>query len=79
VAHGGEKEKGGVRRLGWLLLALLLLTGCEALNDALVRQSLKDGGLSSSVNRRIRQRLERNLAVPESRPKTPAPAFLDQG
>ena len=62
-----------------LLLPLLLLAGCEALNDALVRWSFKDGGISDKVNEQIREGLERKLGTPENRPHETAPPFLDQG
>ena len=64
-----------------LVLALvLLLPGCEALNDALVRHSFKDTGLSRSVDRQIREGLERRMVAPKAKIQPrPAPAFLDQG
>jgi hypothetical protein len=70
-----------VKRLAPLLLALVLalLSGCEGLNDALVRQWFKDSGLSRKVNEQIREGLERRKARPKDIPRTPAPDFLDQG
>ena len=80
MAHGGKNESARVKRLSPLLLTLVLLQGCEALNDALVRQSLQDSGLSRSVDYQIREGLERRkVAPPVKVPPGPAPAFLDQG
>ena len=63
-----------------LLLAPLLLSGCAALNDALVRRWYGDRGLSDRVNSQIREGLEKRMSAPERvLPKRPAPAFLDQG
>ena len=60
-------------------LALLLLSGCETLNDTLVRQWFKDSGLSHKVKDQIREGLERRKSAPVNIPARPAPAFLDQG
>jgi hypothetical protein len=69
-----------VRPFGGLLLALLLLSGCETVNDTLVRQWFKDSGLSRRLNYRIREGLERREAAPPADvPRRPAPDFLDQG
>lgn len=69
-----------MKRLGPLLVTLMLLPGCEALNDALVRQSFKDSGLSSGVYYQIREGLEKRKLVPPAKaPPRPAPAFQDQG
>ena len=64
-----------------LLLALPLLAGCAALNDALVRSLFEDRNLSDRVNGQIREGLERRQSAPEQQvpAKRPAPAFLDQG
>ena len=62
------------------LLALVLLSGCEAVNEVLVRQLFKDSGLSRKVNYQIREGLEkRKGAPPANGHKGPAPAFMDQG
>jgi len=68
-----------LKRCHLLLAALLLLSGCETLNDALVRQWFKDSGLSHKVKDQIWEGLERRESAPVQRPATPAPAFLDQG
>jgi hypothetical protein len=69
-----------VRRCILPLLAFLLLSGCETLNDTLVRQRFKERGLSDRVNDQIREGLERREAAPPAKvPARPAPAFLDQG
>ena len=61
------------------LLALVLLSGCETLNDAFVRRWFKDPSLSRRVNSQIREGLEkRKGAAPGTVPR-PAPAFMDQG
>jgi hypothetical protein len=63
-----------------VLLTLPLVAGCAALNDSLVRTWHQDRSLSNRVNRQIREGLERRLSAPERvSPKTPAPAFQDQG
>jgi hypothetical protein len=83
MAHGGKAENAGVKRLSSLALllsALAFLSGCETLNDALVRQSLKDRGLSHRLDFQIREGLEKRMAAPPvNAPRRPAPAFLDQG
>jgi hypothetical protein len=69
-----------VSRLIPVLLALVLLSGCEALNDTLVRQWFKDQGLSHRVNDQIREGLERRRGAPPANvPIRPASPFLDQG
>jgi len=74
-----RKAEGGVRRTGPLLLAFLLLSGCGALNDSLVRFWFQDRELGERVNSQIREGLERRMSAPAEVPKIPAPAFLDQG
>jgi hypothetical protein len=60
--------------------ALLLLSGCAAINDAVVRHWLMEPGLSGRVNSQIREGLERRKSSPPARgPGFPAPEFLDQG
>ena len=67
-------------RLILLLLALVLLSGCEGLNAALVRQMHKSPGLSRRVSHQILEGLERRKAVPPEREqKRAAPAFMDLG
>lgn len=69
-----------MRRLNILLLMLVLLSGCETINDAIVRQWHKDSGLGRRVNYQIREGLERREGAPPARgPKFPAPAFMDEG
>ncbi len=84
MADGGKAEKTRVTRPSALLalllaLALALLPGCETLNDALVRRSFQDSGLSRGVDRQIREGLEKRKAQPAGLPPRAAPAFLDQG
>ena len=63
-----------------LILLLLFLSGCETLNDALVRQMMKEPGLSGSVLNRIREGLEKREGAPAAaEPRRYAPAFMDQG
>jgi hypothetical protein len=63
-----------------MLLALLLLSGCEALNDSLVRLWFQEPGLSNRVNSQIREGLIRRMSAPAAQaPRRPAPAFLDLG
>lgn len=63
-----------------LLLTLLLLSGCEALNDSLVRIWFQDLELGSRVNSQIREGLKRRMSAPaQDLPKRPTPVFLDQG
>lgn len=62
-----------------LLLALPLLSGCETINEALVRQIHKEPGLSRRINNQIREGLERKKAAPPgSIPKRTAPGNMDQ-
>lgn len=62
------------------MLGLLFLSGCETLNETLVRQMFKDHGVSRRVSDQIRDGLERRKRVPPAdMPKKPAPFFLDQG
>ena len=63
-----------------LLLALVLLSGCETLNATLVRQRFKDRGLSHRVAEQIKEGLEKRQRAPAANtPTTPAPGFMDQG
>jgi hypothetical protein len=63
-----------------LAQSAVLLSGCESVNDALVRRWLMEPGLSRRVNSQIREGLERRNAAPSGRaPRTPAPEFLDEG
>ena len=63
-----------------LLSAILLLGGCAALNDSLVRMWFQDQGLSDRINTQIREGLERRRSAPEQNvPRQPAPVFIDQG
>lgn len=67
-------------RSSFLLLALLSLPGCETLNDLIVRQMLKEPGVSGKVRDQIREGLEkREKAPPTERPQQPPPPFMDQG
>jgi hypothetical protein len=69
-----------VRRLNLLLLALALLSGCETLNDTLVRETHKDWGINRRARAQIWKGLERRKEAPPQRaPTEPAPAFMDQG
>jgi hypothetical protein len=80
MAPGGKAENGGVMRFGLLSLALALLSGCETLNDAVVRQWFRDSGLSRRISNQIREGLEiREDAPPATLPAIPAPPFLDEG
>lgn len=63
----------------FLLLALLLLPGCETLNDLIVRQMLKEPGVSGKVRDQIREGLEKREKAPTVRPQQPPPPFMDQG
>lgn len=67
--------------MGWmaLLLGLFFLSGCESLNEALVRQMFTDHGVSRKVSDQIREGLERREKLAPAKPGKPAPAFLDQG
>ena len=63
-----------------LLAALLLFSGCQTLNDSLVRQWLGDAGLSRRVHDQIREGMQRREEAPAPYlPAKPAPAFLDEG
>ena len=80
MARGGKKEKECVTRFRPLLLALVFFSGCESLNEAVVRQMFRDPGLSRRMNYQIREGLEkRNKLPPGDIPNKPAPIFLDQG
>ena len=80
MARGGEKEKGRVMRRQALIAGVLLLSGCETLNEVLVRQMFKDHGVSRRVSDQIREGLEIRMNLPPAdAPATPAPPFLDQG
>ena len=68
-----------MRRLGTLLLALLLLAGCEGVNATLVRQMHKDWGVSRRIYHQIREGLEKREGAPGKVQKRPAPPSLDQG
>ena len=62
-----------------LLLALPFLSGCETINEALVRQIHKEPGLSRRMHNQIREGLERRKAAPPgSIPKRTAPGNMDQ-
>jgi hypothetical protein len=62
-----------------LLLALPLLSGCQTINEALVRQIHKEPGLSRRMNTQIREGLEkRKAAPPGSIPRRTAPGNMDQ-
>ncbi|MBU5613057.1 hypothetical protein [Geomonas azotofigens] len=62
-----------------VLLALLLLPGCETLNDAMIRHMLKEPGLSGKISDQIRDGLERREKAPSATVPEAAPPFLDQG
>lgn len=80
MAGGGKKKDRRVRRLTLLLAALLLFSGCQTLNDSLVRQWLGDAGLSRRVHDQIREGMQRREQAPVPYlPAQPAPAFLDEG
>ena len=80
MAPGGKRETGEVKRGVLLLLALLSLAGCSALNDSLVRFWFQDLDLSEKVNSQIREGLGKRMSAPEpALPKIPAPPSLDQG
>lgn len=67
---------------GWptLLLTVLVLSGCESLNDSVVRVWFQDRALGHRVHDQIREGLQRRLSAPPAPlPKTTVPAFLDQG
>jgi predicted secreted Zn-dependent protease len=69
-----------VRRLNLLLLALVLLCGCESINDAFVRRAYQEWGVSRRTRAQIWKGLERRKdAPPQTGPRVPAPAFMDQG
>lgn len=63
-----------------LLCALVLLAGCESLNETLVRQMYIDHGISRKASGQIRKGLERRQLAPAAKqPREPAPPFLDLG
>lgn len=71
-------------RFAWgrllLAVAFLSLTGCETLNEAMVRHMMKEPGVSGEVLDQIRDGLQRReQAPPEKRESLPASPFLDQG
>jgi hypothetical protein len=69
-----------VKSFSLLLLPLLLLSGCQTVNDAFVRRWLMEPGLSRRLNSQIREGLQRrNAAAPARIPGRPAPEFIDQG
>lgn len=69
-----------MRRFNFLLIAMALLSGCEPLNDALVRQWHKDSGLGRRVRNQINEGLDRRrTAPPKVGPAFPAPPSLNQG
>lgn len=70
-----------MRLLGVIIVATLL-SGCESLNDVLVRQWFLDHGMSNKVGNQIREGLDRRMSAPPPKPaapRRPAPEFLDQG
>ena len=80
MVRGWRKGRMRMKRLKMSLLALVLLSGCDTLNDAVVRQLFRDPGLSRKVNYQIREGLEKRKAAPQPNvPLRPAPDFLDQG
>jgi len=69
-----------VIRLALLLPALLLIAGCESLNEAFVRQMYTDHGISRRIEEQIREGLEKRKRLPATNiPASPAPSFFDQG
>lgn len=63
-----------------LFCALVLLAGCESLNETLVRQMFIDHGVSREVSEQIREGLKRRQKAPPAElPRKAAPPFLDQG
>ncbi|WP_129126909.1 hypothetical protein [Geomonas oryzae] len=69
-----------MRPSSFLLLGFLFLSGCETLNEAMVRHMMKEPGLSGEVLDQIRDGLQRRERVaPEKRESVPASPFLDQG
>ncbi|MCM0082301.1 hypothetical protein L4X63_11945 [Geomonas sp. Red32] len=73
------------RRRAWygralVLVLLLTLTGCETINDAVVRSWLMDSGLGNRVNKQIKEGLKKKeISPPVTGPRFPAPQGLDQG
>lgn len=62
-----------------LLLCVMLLSGCEALNEAVVRQMFKDRGVSRKLNIQILEGLEKRNKEAPAQPALRPPPFLDQG
>lgn len=63
-----------------LLSALVVLPGCESLNETLVRQMFIDHGVSREVSEQIKEGLKRRQKAPPAElPRKDAPPFLDQG
>jgi uncharacterized protein YceK len=68
-----------MRLIGVALVAALLLSGCETINDTLVRQKFKDWGASRSMKHQIREGLERRRGSAPAGPQELAPPFMDLG
>lgn len=67
-------------RYALLIVLFALFSGCEALNDAIVRQMHKDWGVSRRTSDQIVEGLKRRKAEePPAIPKKEAPPFMDQG
>ncbi len=63
-----------------LLSALVVLPGCESLNETLVRQMFIDRGVSREVSDQIKEGLKRREKTPPAElPRQAAPPFLDLG
>ncbi|WP_239026949.1 hypothetical protein [Geomonas oryzisoli] len=63
-----------------LPLMLLFLSGCETLNDAMIRFTLKEPGLSGRISDQIREGLQRREKKPPmAAPQETPPPFMDQG
>ncbi|GFO57024.1 hypothetical protein GMSM_40310 [Geomonas sp. Red276] len=62
------------------LATLLAVTGCESINDAVVRSWLMDSGLGNRVSKQIKEGLKKKEAAPPvTGPRFPAPQGMDQG
>ncbi|UFS69281.1 hypothetical protein LPW11_15425 [Geomonas sp. RF6] len=71
-----------MRRVALLILAAGMLSGCEGMNDAMVRRWHMDRQLGTEMNDQIQEGYRRRMEVPPApatAPKTPAPTGLDQG